>query len=175
MGSDGLESAGLSEKLTRTISALGMVAAQEKSKIANKNTAIISFLFKIITLYSFWCPRSDSNRHEFPHRILSAARLPFHHSGIEKSNKCGYYCSPLCRYGTPAQDFARFLSILFEVDAKRQRLRPGGIPRFRFRTRRGLLLTLSRRFLPQRRNLVGFDHFYPQGLLWFAPLGSPQT
>ena len=54
MGSDGLESAGLSEKLTRTISALGMVAAQEKSKIANKNTAIISFLFKIITLYSFF-------------------------------------------------------------------------------------------------------------------------
>ena len=57
MGSDGLEIAGLSEKLTRTISALGMVAAQEKSKIANNNTAIISFLFKIITLCSFLVPK----------------------------------------------------------------------------------------------------------------------
>ena len=34
-----------------------------------------------------WCPRWDSNPHEFPRRILSAVRLPFRHSGMHRLQK----------------------------------------------------------------------------------------
>ena len=75
---------------------------------------------------------------------------------------------PAFAHLAPSLEYSRFRLLAISLDLvgqfwtpARLRLRPGGIPRFRFLTRRGLLLTQSRRFLPWREYLVGF-----------APLGQ---